>query len=225
VSTTSNGHTTSKATYAGITASITPSSIEMIKDVVTDVIKARDTQTMQSTSVVFRGVEEKKSDATSIAEILRTMNCSCSIIKTQRLGKPQPTNRPGNTDPGLSKARPLLVSFSNSIEQASVLQNAKRLHTSPFKNVFVRKWLTREDQQADKELRDKCNKLNDQRGLTAVGKKPFIVISGHVRERKADGQINFKKAVNVDALLSQQPPVCHGSARCSSTTTSVSESE
>ena len=95
------------------------------------------------------------------------MNSTCTVVKTQRLRKLQTKDEKATVNatalPGVKRAaaRPLLVTFRSELEQASVLKNAKSLQHSDFSEVFVRKWLTKEQREVEKDLRTKCKSLND----------------------------------------------------------------
>ena len=121
---------------------------------VTDVIDTRNTKALQTTSVVvFLGVEEKKDDASCVSAVLVAMNSTCTEVKTQRLGKLQTKDEKATVNaisqPGVKRtvARRLLVTFRSELEQTSMLKNAKSLQHSNFSEVFVRKWLTKEQRE------------------------------------------------------------------------------
>ena len=72
------------------------------------------------------------------------MNCNCTILKTQCLGKPLLANHLANSEQ--SKVRRLMVSFSSNIEHSLiVLKIPKKLLTSLYKNVYASKCLTKEE--------------------------------------------------------------------------------
>jgi hypothetical protein len=111
------------------------------------------------------------------------------------LGKLAASTHPENT--GQSRVRPLLVTLSSELEQINVLQNAKKLHASEFNNIYIRKWLTKEERDAENDLRNKCKKVNECKGPMADGKFPFVVINGRIRERTNNGRINYKKSIDL----------------------------
>lgn len=77
-----------------------------------------------------------------------------------------------------------------------------QIHAFQFiKNIYVRKWLPKEEKDNDYTLRKKSKQVNYFRNATANGKKPFIIINGHVKERAIDGRFNLKKPLDVDAYL------------------------
>ena len=194
--------TKAKPSFAEIVAAHTVPTRDMLKDVVTEVMRTKDTKALQSTSVVFHGVRERnRSDVASVNEILDVMKCKCTITKTQRLGKRQSPAADGDVH---AKTRPLLVTLVSESEQRSILQNAKCLNKSTFKDIYVRKWLTKEERDAENVLRKKCNEVNDKKGLLANGKKPFVVINGRVYRRRNDGLIDFKKAIDINVQLVTQ---------------------
>ena len=156
----------SYASVAAAQALTSASARKILKDVVAEVINTRDIKAMQTTSVAFLGIEEKKDDASCVNAILAAVNSTCTIVKTQRLGKLQTKDEEATVNataqPGVKRAatRPLLVTFRSELEQASVLKNAKSLQHSDFNEVFVRKWPTKE-QREEKYLCTKCKRLKD----------------------------------------------------------------
>ena len=93
--------------------------------------------------------------------------------------------------PGVKRAtRPLLVTFRSELEQASVLKNAKSLQHSDFSEVFVHKWLTKEQREVEKDLRTKCKRLNHHNKPLENGKQLYVVANGRLHSRDADGRIN-----------------------------------
>ena len=93
--------------------------------------------------------------------------------------------------------RPLPITLVSESEQRSIVQNAKCLSKSTFKDVYVRKWLTKEEKNAENVLREKCNQVNDKKGLLANGKKSFVVINGRVYMRCNDVLNDLKKAIDI----------------------------
>ena len=89
----------------------------------------------------------------------------CTVSKVQRLGKPSfpGTKTTASAVAGVlgsnvqPKPRPLLVTFRTEAELAAQLQNAKNLQHTSYDSVFVRKWLTKDEREAEKNLREKCN--------------------------------------------------------------------
>ena len=80
-----------KPSYAKVAAAqalTNASARKILKDVVTEVIDTRDSKALQTTSVVFLGVE-KTDDASYISAVLAALNSTCPVVKTQRLGKLQ----------------------------------------------------------------------------------------------------------------------------------------
>ena len=194
--------TIAKPSFAKIVAAHTVPTRDMLKDVVTELMRTKDTKALQSTSVVFHGIRERnRSDVASVNEILDVMKCKCTITKTHRLGKRQSPVADGDVH---AKTRPLLVTLVSESEQRSILQNAKCLNKSTFKDVYIRQWLTKEERDAENVLRKKCNEVNDKKGLLANGKKSFIVIKGRVYRRRNDGLIDFKKAIDINVQLVTQ---------------------
>ena len=70
--------------------------------------------------------------------------------------------------------------------------------------MFVRKWLTKEEKDAEKKLRDNCRTLNKCNVPIANGKSLFVVVHGHIQKRKSDGHIDCTQHVNIQQLLDEQ---------------------
>jgi hypothetical protein len=176
----------------------------LLKDVITEVIQSRDHKAVQDTSVVLLGVPPSKDDAKMVSDIMTAINCSSKIAKIQRLGKYTKDNSNSAAESVAQPANrvlPLLVTFQTELDRSNIIRNAKMLSSTPFSQVFVRKWLSKDELHSERMLREKCNKLNDLRGLNLKGQKPFIIIDGRVRERLDDGRINYRKSIDIDSLL------------------------
>ena len=117
------------------------------------------------------------------------------------------------SQPGVKRAvtRPLLVTFRNELEQASVLKNAKSVQYSDFSEVFVHKWLTKKQREVEKEMRTKCKGLNNHNKPLESGKQLYVVANGRLHSRDADRRINYKKSLDVDRLLNEIDAVSRGS--------------
>ena len=177
---------------------------DLLKDVMTEVIQSREHKAVQDTSVVLLGVPSSKDDAKMVSDIMAAINCSSKIVKIQRLGKYAKSNispAAESTAQPANRVLPLLVSFQTELDRFNVIRNAKVLSSTPFSQVFVRKWLSKDELHSERLLRDKCNKLNELKGLNSKGQKPFIIIDGRVRERLDDGRINYRKSIDIDSLL------------------------
>jgi len=206
---------TSNPSLAEILRSNVAPTKDMLKDVVTEAIRSNDAKIMQSTSVVLLGVHEGRSDVAIVRDILHEIDCECTVTKTQRLGKHLVhTTDASSTD--RPKVRPLLITLSNELERNIILRNAKSLAGSRFKEVFVRKWLSKEEKEADNILRAKCKNVNSISGRLINGKNSFVVVNGHIRERKDDGSIDYRKSVDVESLLRSRSAVTGANAPSSS---------
>ena len=208
-----------KPSYAEVAAAqalTNASARKILKDEVTEVIDTRDSKALQTTSVVFLGVE-KTDDASYVSAVLAALNSTCPVVNTQRLGKLQIKEEKATMNatplPGIKRVatRPLLVTFHIELEHASVLKNAKSLQLSDFSEVFVSKWLTEEQREVEKDLRTKCKRLNDHNKPLVNGKQLYVVANGRLHSRDADGRINYKKSLDVDRLISEIDAASKGS--------------
>ena len=74
-------------------------------------------------------------------DILQGMNCDCTILKIQRLGKSLFANHLAST--GRRKVKPLMISFSSNLELSLVLKMPK-IYTLQVIKIFVSKWHTKD---------------------------------------------------------------------------------
>ena len=75
----------------------------------------------------------------------------------------------------------------------------------------MRKWLTKEQREAEKDLRTKGKRLNDHNKPLENGKHIYVVANGRLHCRDADGRINYKKSLDVDRLISEIEATSKGS--------------
>ena len=92
-----------------------------------------------------------------------------------------------------------------------MLKNAKSLQHSNFSEVFVRKWLTKEQREVEKDLRTKCKRLNDHNKPLENGKQLYVVANGRLHSRDADGSINYKESLDINRLISEIEAASKGS--------------
>ena len=215
-----NEQNKAKSSYASVAAAqalTSASARKILKDVVTEVIDTKDTKAIQTKSVVLLGVEEKNDDASCVNAILAAMNLTCTVEKTHRLRKLQTKDEKATVNataqPGVKRAatRPLLVTFRSELEQASVIKNAKSLQHSDFSEVFVCKWLTKEQREVEKDLRIKCKRLSNHNKPLENGKQLFVVANGQLHSRDAEGRINHKNSSDVDSLINEIEAASKGS--------------
>ena len=72
--------------------------------------------------------------------------------------------------------------------------------------VYIHKWLSNDEREKDKLLRDRCYKLNQKFRSNIDGEKLYTVINGYIRKRRHNGSINFNKEVDYDKLLNMTKP-------------------
>lgn len=77
------------------------------------------------------------------------------------------------------------------------MRAARNLRGTKFSKVFLKNWLSNEDINKKKLIRDKCYKLNQAHTPVADEKKRFVVIDGQIRQRHPNGKINFKKLTRI----------------------------
>ena len=91
-------------------------------------------------------------------------------------------------------------------EQSTILLSAKYLKNTHYDKVYIRIWLSDNEREKDKLLRDRCYKLNQKFPSNTDGKKLYSVINGYIRERRLNGSINFNQEVDYDKLLNMTKP-------------------
>jgi hypothetical protein len=154
----------------------------------------------QSSIVVF-GLAEKNNDKADINSLLGHISNHHHIIKFRRLGAQSAQTSVKSIAPPTVRTRPLLIELLDAAEQSAILLSARNLKGTIHNNVYIRRWLSVSDRDHDKLLRSHCSKLNAKYPSDTVGKNRFSVINGHIRERRANGSINFTKTINHDLLL------------------------
>ena len=94
----------------------------------------------------------------------------------------------------------------DNAEQSTVLLSAKNLKDTRYDKIYIRKWLSDDEREKDKLLRDRCCKLNQKFPSNLDGKKLYTVVNGYIQERRHNGSINFNNEVDYDKLLNMTKP-------------------
>ena len=132
----------------------------------------------------------------TITELLRMLGylqCRRVIISHTRIG--YLVNRDTKS---ARRPRPIKVEFKSPYEVSSVLNNAKYLKENKYYNgVNTSKWLSREELNNVKRLRQQYIDLNKAHSVDAHGRKPFILISGKLMQRNEHGKLQAFSSVPV----------------------------
>ena len=85
-------------------------------------------------------------------------------------------------------------------------KSGKDLHETTLHTVFISKYLSQEDQIANKKLRDQCTKRNDLCGNMPGGEKRFVVYNKSIRRRRDSGHLDVCSEIDHDKLLASPQP-------------------
>ena len=129
-------------------------------------------------SLVIYNLAERSRDLADLHSLTKTINCPVEICKLYRMGKAS------------SAGRPLRIFVSAPSDAERVLLRAHLLKDSTnYSSICIDKWLSREEMNCVKKLRQRCQKLNDSSVKRSDGKKLFIVISGRLMTQSDNGKL------------------------------------
>jgi hypothetical protein len=196
--------------YATIAAQQSTEVKKIVLEAVNGAFKSKAQEEMKGIAVVVHGLKDNKKDLADVKDIFKSIDCDFTIARIRRLN-----SKPANTNKYSTRGtyvQPLLVELGSKSDQSQLLRSAKLLKDTEHSSVYIRKWLTKEEMDVDKKLREQCAKLNDSQEQTTEGKKRYVVINKDIRKRRNSGHLDSKK-VDVAALLAaitnvaaSQPP-------------------
>jgi hypothetical protein len=169
-------------TYANV---VSNSIAESVKKAVAASMKDHIVSQNKSSVIVY-GLPEQGHDAHDIIEVLKSLSINCVPVGSFRMGK-----RPA--DPSHDRPRPMKVILSNASDRNSVLSAANQLKKNKsYNRVNIVKFLSADELAIVKQVRARCEQLNRAAGA-ATGQNRFIVISGKIMEKSADGKLVLYK--------------------------------
>ncbi len=161
-------------------------SSDLVKSVVSQTIKEQHKTTSVKSTLVVYGFPEEGVDYEELIAMFDYLGCRCDISRHIRLGRPVSNGRK-------NIARPIKVELRSPDMVDSILSQAKYLKQCDYYgSVNVDRWRSSEELQNIKSLRQRCCELNEASDISIKGRKPYVVISGKLMCRGANGKLrNF----------------------------------
>ena len=137
-------------------------------------------------SFVIYNLTERSRDLADLRALMKTINCPVEICKLYRMGKAS------------SAGRPLRIFVSAPSDAERVLLHAHLLNDSTnYSFIRIEQWLSREEINRVKKLRQRCKKLNGSSVKRSDGKKQFVIISGRLMTQSDNEKLClFKEPVS-----------------------------
>ena len=128
------------------------------------------------------GLQENGRDLYNIRRMFNALSCPSSVVSNARIGRQSG-----------AKTRPMKITLSSTAEVKSLPAIAYKLKGNAiYISVYLKEWSSREEKDSVKVLRQQCTQLDKDCGTTlSSGKKRFIIINGHLMERKQDGKLSL----------------------------------
>lgn len=170
-------------------ANSAPSYAQVVSDAVKQAVKTsiatQKKEDEASTSVVIYGLDENGYDCHDLVDILKVMKCRIQIVNAARIGA---ANRPRNN--GVYKSRPLKVDLASKYDRDTLLASAYCLRQfRDCRHIRISRWLSKEEMEKIKVIRNQCANLNKESGKTSRGNLPYVVVSGYIMKRMEDGKL------------------------------------
>ena len=187
----STANASSPPTYADIAAS------EVVKKVISQTLAEQCKLTLDKSTLVVYGFPEEGDDYDELLAMFECPDCHCDVIRHQRMGHAARNN----------VGRPIKVELRSPRAAGFILSNIRRLKDDAYyTGVKISKWLSAEELRELKSLRQRCNKLNEVSVAGNQMQKKFVVISGKIMVRSANGKLQ---------LYSNSSPTVPGAATVS----------
>mgnify|MGYP000626795235 CR=1 FL=1 len=181
---------------------------DIVKNVVSQTIKEQQKVDSDICTIVVYGFPEDGNDYYDLLNMFDFLECNCKIVRYSRFVR---VVKKDNTFSG----RPIKVELRSSGDVNFVLSCAKQLSKDAYySGVYVNKWLSEEEMKNVKYLCQLCFDLNKTLPTDKRGRKPFVLISGKIMKRNAQGklqtydslQCTFTQSSNQTGVsLSQMP--------------------
>ena len=158
-------------------------SADMVKSVVSQVLHEQRRVDADGSTIAIYGFPEEGNDYEEIMHMFAFLRCRCDIIHQSRIG--YAANRSKE-----SKKRPIKVQLKLSGDAKLILSNAKYLRNNPYyEGVYISKWLSKQDFNSMKQLRQQCLDLNAAYSADKKGRGPYVVVSGKIMQRSTNGKL------------------------------------
>jgi hypothetical protein len=161
-----------------------------VKSVVTETFRKQRSDERTKATVAIYGLPELGRDLTDINDLFAKLKCSCRVLHYARIGRAESSLDTQSTTNQPRKPRPIKVELSASIDCNQLLAAFKRLkHDCSATGISIARWIQRSEMAKHNVLRQRCQTLNSSAVPMADGRKPYIVISGRLMKRAADGKL------------------------------------
>ena len=185
---------------------LTKNITDAVKQLVSEGILSQKKADTDSRSIIIYGKSEKGYDDAFCNKLLEYFECEGGIDRIHRLGR---KTYDSSGQPIQSK-RPIKITLQLASDCKFILSNAWSLkRESQFAGISIAQFLTREQLDRIKVLRIRCDELNKNHPIDTKGRKVFVVISGKLMKRGADGKMQqFKDSITpmVNASLGNHAP-------------------
>jgi hypothetical protein len=168
---------------------VTSNLPHVVKSVVAEAIKEHCIEERSNASVAIYGLPEKGRDSRDVEDILyQIYKQDIRALRCSRIGRISTLSSGATLASKNKQLRPLKVEFSSNAERDFVLSAFRqhRQYINPH-SVNIAPWLNRDDFSKLKEIRQKCKDLNEKAISNGNKKRPYVVISGRLMIRAANG--------------------------------------
>ena len=157
-------------------------SADMVKNAVSAAIQEQQKASTDKSSIAVFGFPEEGNDYAQLLDMFDFLDARCDIIRQSRLGRLSQRS-------GGSNARPIKVEL-RSVSDAVILARARCLREDAFyANVYIKKWLSKDEMKEVKLLRRQCAALNHDQPSDINGRRWFVVLSGKIMEHNPSGRL------------------------------------
>ena len=135
-----------------------------------------------STCIAVYNLPERDDDLNDVLAITASIGCPVDVVKLFRIGKKSVSTRP------------VRVFLRSTADRDRILQRARNLKNSAkYSAIRVNKWLSRDETERIKPVRQRCQVLNDASSKRPDGKKQFVVLSGKLMSQSEDASLRQYK--------------------------------
>ena len=162
---------------------------KVVQTAVSASIKEQQIVDRAKSSIVVYGFLEDGDDNRELRRMIDYLQCNCSILSHARIG--YVANRDTKS---ARRPRPIKLELKSPHEVSLILNNANYLKEDEYyAGVIVSKWMSREELNNVKILRQQCSDLNKTHSADGRDRKPFFVYSGKLFERLTDRRVRLVK--------------------------------
>ena len=179
-------------TYAAVTTANIP---EVVKSAVETTLKSQRINDQIECSLAFYNVPEGTNDNVEVSEIWKLMECAIKIVSIKRIGQKKKE---------LKTLRPIKIILNSRYGRDFVLMQVKDLKNSSKSYIRIGKWLSSDDQSKIKDMRRRCEELNNSAPKRPDNKHLFVLVSGKIMKSSVDGSFKPYKEDSVRTKLERK---------------------